>query len=373
MDPHLQFCPNFYCLHRGEFGRGNIRVHSRQERRFRCTTCGKTFAATKNTPYYRLHKPLPLVTLVLTLLTHGCPLQAIVAAFDLDERTVADWHHKAGQHAQRFHQLHVEPRRVRAEHIQADELWAKMVARKVWVAMALAVESRLWLGGVISRRRDGVLITALVQGVRRCLASLAVLVCVDGLASYVSAFRKVFRHKIRTQRGGYALVVEPGLLIGQVIKRYSGRRLTEVVRRVVQGSAAAVAAVLARTGTGSGVNTSYIERLNATFRANLAGLVRRGRALWRQEGRLQAGMWLVGCAYNFCWEHDSLRVEAPTGAGRKWLGRTPAMAAGLTGPVWSLEELLGRRVVPAAWKAPRKKPRRRRRSTAVPAPIPGAA
>jgi hypothetical protein len=212
-----------------------------------------------------------------------------------------------------------------------------------------------------------------VQGVRRCLASLAVLVCVDGLASYVSAFRKVFRNKIRTQHGGYALVVEPGLLIGQVIKRYSGRRLTEVVRRVVQGSAAAVAAVLARTGTGSGVNTSYIERLNATFRANLAGLVRRGRALWRQEGRLQAGMWLVGCAYNFCWEHDSLRVEAPAGAGRKWVGRTPAMAAGLTGQVWSLEELLGRRVVPAAWKAPRKKPRRRRRSTAVPAPIPGAA
>ena len=117
---------------------------------------------------------------------------------------------------------------MRAEHVQADELWAKLVARKVWVAMALAVESRLWLGGVISRRRDGALITALVQGVRRCLASLAVLVCVDGLASYVSAFRKVFRHKARTDRGGYALVIDPGLLIGQVIKRYSGRRLTEV-------------------------------------------------------------------------------------------------------------------------------------------------
>jgi len=370
MDPQQQFCPNFYCLHRGKSGQGNIRVHSRKERRFRCTTCAKTFAATKNTPFYRLHKPLPLVTIVLTLLTHGCPLQAIVAAFGLDERTAADWHEKAGRHTQRFHQLHLEPGGVAAQHIQADELWAKMVARKVWVAMSMAVESRLWLGGVISRRRDGVLITTLVQGIRRCLASLAVLVCVDGLASYVSAFRKVFRHKVRTERGGYAWVIDAGLLIGQVIKRYSGRRLAEVVRRVVHGSAVAVAAVLARTGTGSGVNTSYIERLNATFRASLAGLVRRGRALWRQEGRLQAGMYLVGCAYNFCWEHDSLRVAAPAGGGAKWLGRTPAMAAGLTDQVWSLEGLLSWRVVPAVWKAPRKKPRRR--CSAVPVTRPRA-
>src|SRR5262249_13133900 len=72
MDPHTQFCPNFYCLHRGKTGLGNIRVHSHRERRFRCTTCAKTFAATKNTPYYRLHTPLDLVTLVLTLLCHGC-------------------------------------------------------------------------------------------------------------------------------------------------------------------------------------------------------------------------------------------------------------------------------------------------------------
>src|SRR5262245_42232568 len=46
MDPSGQFCPNFYCLHRGKPGLGNIRAHSRTEQRYRCTTCGKTFAAT---------------------------------------------------------------------------------------------------------------------------------------------------------------------------------------------------------------------------------------------------------------------------------------------------------------------------------------
>jgi hypothetical protein len=45
MDPSTQFCPNFYCGRRGIAGQGNIRVHSRKDRRYRCTTCGKTFAA----------------------------------------------------------------------------------------------------------------------------------------------------------------------------------------------------------------------------------------------------------------------------------------------------------------------------------------
>jgi transposase-like protein len=361
MDPSVQFCPNFYCLNRGVVGRGNLRVHSHAERRFRCTTCGKTFAASRNTPFYRLHKPLQLATVVLTLLTHGCPLQAIVAAFGLDERTVAAWQLRAGQHAQRFHQLRVQQGQIDAQHVQADELWVKMVGRKLWLALALAVPTRLWLGGVLSRHRDHRLITTLVVMVRSCLNSLAILVCVDGLASYVSAFLSVFRHKVQGPRGRPRLVVEAGLLIGQVIKRYSGRRLVATVRRVVRGSVAAIQEVLRRTGTGTGINTAYIERLNATFRASLTGLVRRGRALLHQEKRMQAGVYLVGCAYNFCWEHDSLRVPRPPGAVRKWRGRTPAMAAGLTDHVWSLAELLRWRVVPAEWKAPRKQPRRRRR------------
>jgi transposase-like protein len=358
MDPTSQFCPNFYCLQRGLAGQGNIRVHSLKERRYRCACCGKTFAASRNTPYYRLHKPAELMTVALTLLTHGCPLQAIVAAYGLDERTVAAWQHKAGGHARRFHQLRVERGQVDARHVQADELWVKLVGRKLWLAMAMAVPSRLWLGGVCSRRRDGRLLAALVGRVKACLASLAVLVCVDGLAGYVKAFARAFRHKVQGRTGRPRLVVEPGLLIGQLIKRYSGRRVVGVARRVARGTAEAVAAVLAQTGTGQGINTAYIERLNATFRASLAALARRGRALLHEEGRLQAGAYLVGCAYNWCWEHDSLRVEA-AGPGRKWRGRTPAMAAGLTDRRWGLGELLQTRLPPEAWKAPRRWRRRR--------------
>jgi hypothetical protein len=115
-----------------------------------------------------------------------------------------------------------------------------------------------------------------------------------------------------------------------VIKHHCGRRLVAVTRRVVLGTAQAIAAALAATGTGTGINTSYIERLNATFRAALSPLVRRGRAIVHGEGVLTGWMYLVGCAYNFCWDHDSLRVAAPPGERLKWRAQTPAMAAGLT-------------------------------------------
>ena len=81
------------------------------------------------------------------------------------------------------------------------------------MAMAMAVPSRLWLGGVVSQRRDLALIAAVVAMVRRAAKAMAFLVCVDGLASYVTAFTRVFRDPERTGRPGRPkLRAIPGLL-----------------------------------------------------------------------------------------------------------------------------------------------------------------
>jgi transposase-like protein len=357
MDPRAQFCHNQDCRERGLVGQGNIRVHSRQERRYQCQTCRKTFAATAGTPYYRLHKPAELMTVVLTLVSHGCPTQAIVVTFELDERTVAEWVAKGGQHAQRVHEQLVLQGQVDPRHVQADELWVKRVAGRLWLAMAIALPSRLWLGGVLSPQRDGTLITTLVKLVAASARSFGMLVCVDGLSSYVTAVQRVFRHPVRTGKVGRPrLVLDQGVLLGQVVKRYVQRHVASVEQRVVLGTAAAIEAVLRVTGTGTMINTAYIERLNATFRANLAPLVRRGRAIVRTEALLTAGMWLVGCAYNFCWPHDSLRLLAPV-EDRKWEDRTPAMAAGLTDHCWTMDELLHYQVPLPAWVAPKRRGR----------------
>jgi transposase-like protein len=333
-------------------------VHSRKERRYACASCEKTFAATSGTPFYRLHKPAELLTVVLTLLSLGCPPKAIEVAFGLDERTVADWLAKGGRHAERVHAHRVFRSQLELGHVQADELWVKLVGRKLWLAMALAVPSRLWLGGALGAARDLPLITRLIRLVRAAACTPAILICVDGLVSYVTAIRRVFRRPERTGKPGRPrLVPEAGVLVGQVIKRYVKRHVASVEQRVARGTAEAIRAVLAATGTGTMINTAYIERLNATFRSCLAPLVRRGRAIARTEARLTAGMWLVGCAYNFCWRHDSLRLPAPAGSESKWQERTPAMAAGLTDHRWTMDELLHYQVPLPAWVPPKRRGR----------------
>jgi len=78
-------------------------VFSQKDRRYVCQVCGQTFSANKGTPFYRLRTAKELVVIVVTLLAHGCPVQAIVAAFKLDERTVLAWQKRAGEHCARVH------------------------------------------------------------------------------------------------------------------------------------------------------------------------------------------------------------------------------------------------------------------------------
>ena len=152
-------------------------------------------------------------------------------------------------------------------------------------------------------------------------------------------------------------MLQKGLLLGQVVKKYAKKHVTGITRRIVQGTAKAVSAVLKKTHGGTDINTAYIERLNATFRAALACLIRRGRAIAHQEETLTAGMYLVGCAYNFCWFHKNLRLLAPPKADHKWQQRTPAMAAGLTDHYWTMLELLSYQVPLPAWVVPKRRGR----------------
>ena len=125
------------------------------------------------------------VTQVVTLLAYGCPTQAIVHAYGLDERTVADWQKRAGEQCQRVHQAIVEQGQVKSHHIQADEIGAKGRKLIIWMALAMDVTTRLWLAGVVSTTRDRRLIDRLFQHVRACCQFVeALLVCTDGFAAY---------------------------------------------------------------------------------------------------------------------------------------------------------------------------------------------
>ena len=61
MNPHQQFCHNEHCRAYGRCGEDHIMIHSQKERRYRCKRCGRTFTETKDTAFYRMHKPRWLV------------------------------------------------------------------------------------------------------------------------------------------------------------------------------------------------------------------------------------------------------------------------------------------------------------------------
>jgi transposase-like protein/IS1 family transposase len=345
------------CPARGQTGQGNIGIHSCKDKRFICTECHKTFSATKGTAFYRLRTSAETVSLVVTLLAHGCPLQAIVVAFGYDERTVAAWWARSGRQGQAVQEYLVEQPRDLGQ-VQADELRVKKQGRIVWMALAMMVKTRLWLGGEVSEQRDMTLIRRLIERVRRCALPRPLLVCTDGLCTYIRAIRETFRDPVHTGKGGRPrLRPWRHVLIAQVVKRYERRRVVETERRIIDGTPARVEMLRRRSQDGEGViNTAYIERLNATFRERLAPLARRCRALARHTLTLEHGMYLVGTVYNFCTYHASLRF-APDATGTPATNRTPAMAAGITDHCWTVRELLAFHVPPPRWTPPSRRGR----------------
>jgi hypothetical protein len=236
--------------------------------------------------------------------------------------------------------------------IQADELRVKKQGGIVWLAMALAIPTRLWLGGVVSAQRDGKLAASLVALVCRCAAVGQLLWCVDGWKPYVRAICRAFRLPVRTGgRGRPSLRRWPGLSLAQVVKQHARRHLIGVLRRVAVGTEEQVQGMLGQTQGGGVINTAWIERLNGTFRSRITPLVRRGRGLARQEATLHQATYLTGTVYNFCSPHGTLSQRARRPC-------TPAMAARLTDHCWTTGELLAYPVAPPRWVPPKRRGRR---------------
>ncbi|MCA1599953.1 MAG: hypothetical protein LC769_13270, partial [Chloroflexi bacterium] len=307
MNPHEVWCPNLACPARGQAGQGNIGVHSQKERRYRCHVCRKTFGARSGTIFQRRRTDAALIIVVITLVSWGCPLVAIEHAFGLQSQTIRDWLEAAGEHAEAVHHAQVvQPRDL--GHVQADEVRGKTQCGIVWMAMALMVSTRLWLGGAISTRRDQRLVRQVVALIAASAIVAPLLLVVDGFASYVDAFRQAFRTRVHHGgRGAPRKVPWPDLVIGQVVKQYAGKRVVGVTRRLRQGTSALAARLLAQTPGCQVLNTAYMERLNGTFAqrapARLAPLARRTHHLVHRKELLHRGMYLVGVLYNFCTVH----------------------------------------------------------------------
>src|SRR5579859_305509 len=66
----------------------------------------------------------------------------------------AEWQKRAGEHCEQVHHAIVEQGNVKSQHIQADEIRAKGRKLIIWIALAIDVQTRLWMAGKVGTSRD---------------------------------------------------------------------------------------------------------------------------------------------------------------------------------------------------------------------------
>ena len=255
-------------------------------------------------------------------------------------------------------ELYAVLRDVKNGEISADTAIKRLERSRHWVWTALDPESKLLVVIDLGPRT-----LAMAQGVVHHVAQIlapdcAPLFVTDGFKAYLTALLTHYGHWAQLPRQrthGPApkprWMPLPQLLYAQVVKSYRRRRLVAVKHQVVFGTMERVKQVLSACGWQ--INTAFVERLNLDMRQRVAAVGRRVTTLCQGEDGLRQQLVLFQSYHNFCLPHVSLRqplgVPEPThgrGSAKLWRPCTPAMAAGLTDHVWSLQEVLLFRVPP---------------------------
>jgi IS1 family transposase len=130
-------------------------------------------------------------------------------------------------------------------------------------------------------------------------------------------------------------IIPPELNHAVVHKHRKDGRVVKVESRIVYGKQESVAAALEQSTASTAINTSFLERHNATDRHRNA---RKGRCTYRFSKDLEmheAMTYFTMYSYNFCWPVRTLAHKDDQGHLHE---RTPAMSAGLSDHRWPLSE-----------------------------------
>jgi IS1 family transposase/transposase-like protein len=381
VDTSMHFCPHDGCRYRGWLELNNLRANGHPNgapwRQFQCLSCLGYFPEHHGTILHGKQAAVDLIVHVLACLAEGLGIRATARVFEVEPNTVRHWLVEAAEQLRAFSGYFLYDLHVR--QIQLDELYAVLSAVKggalsedeairrlsrspQWVWTAMDPETKLLLVIEVGTRTLAMAQRVVPQVARVLAPGCMPLFLTDGFKEYTTALLTHYGHWLqpsRRQATGPApkprWMPLPQLLYAQGIKTVRRRRLGRVSHRVVFGTLAAIAQVLAVHG--GHINTAFIERVNLSIRQHGAAVGRRVSTLCKGEDGMRQQLALYHVYYNFCLPHASLRQPVPqpvpthgTGSAQLWQPRTPAMAAGLTEHVWTLREVLLFRVPP--WPQP---------------------
>jgi IS1 family transposase len=271
--------------------------------------------------------PLAKRVQILAMLCEGSSMRSISRIADVSINTVSKLLAEAGEAALALH--HETVRNVKASRIQCDEIWSFCYAKAknvpnakdapegagdVWTWTALDADTKLMVSYFVGDR--GAESAMILMDDLRARLSNRVQLTTDGHAPYLEAVEEAFGADI-----DYAQLVK---LYGVSEKgrsaeaRYSPMQCTGIRKRTVEGRPDA-----------NHISTSHVERMNLSIRMQNRRFTRLTNAFSKKLDNHIHALALYFCFYNFCRIHKSLRV-------------TPAMAAGITDRLWSLEDIVAK-------------------------------
>ncbi len=342
------------------------------ESRFRCDACGKIVAVREGTAYVGIRTNMATYGLGAKLLAEGMSIRATARILEMDKDTVCDWVRQLGEHCAEVAAYHF--RNLHLTECQLDELWTFVRKKEdqlspleqmltlygdAWVWVAFAPMSKLvpaWLAGKRTLA-DG---RRFIKCLKNRLDGHIPFFTSDDLPHYERVLLEVYGHTVQPLRTGKpgrpreAYKVPPDdLLYAVVCKRREKSRVVEVTTQVVYGSPERIAEVLHLSTTSNAISTYGVERNNLTIRQHSRRMGRKVNAFSKEHAYLEHQLDLSFAYYHFVIPHLGLRQCLPrplptkgAGSPKVWQARTPAMAAGLTDHIWSMDELLSFRVPP---------------------------
>jgi IS1 family transposase len=258
---------------------------------------------------------------VVRCLIEGCSIQATVRMTGVSKNTIVKLLVDLADACVGYHDARV--RNLKVRRLQCDEIWnfvgakAKNVtpAQKAegwgdtWTWTAIDADTKLCVSYLVGGRDLG----WATEFMHDCVSRISnrVQITTDGHKAYLEAVESAFGADI-----DYAQLQKVYGAPSEDHKRYSPAVCIGCDMKVVSGNP-----------DPKHVSTSFVERQNLSMRMSIRRFTRLTNAFSKKVENHAASVALWFMYYNFCRVHSTLRV-------------TPAMEAGISDHVWSLDELL---------------------------------
>lgn len=260
---------------------------------------------------------------IVAAMVEGCSIRSIVRITGTSKNTIVKLLVELGAACSDYLDEHLV--NLPCQRVQVDEAWSFCYAKAknvtpeitaknpfagdVWTWVAIDADTKLIPSWVVGPR-DSTTARIFVNDLAKRLANRIQLTS-DGLSLYLAAVERAFHGHV-----DYAQLVKVYGETSEGQKRYSPAECIGCERKAIVGHP-----------DPKDISTSYVERQNLTIRMSLRRFTRLTNAFSKKIENHVAALAIFYMHYNFVRIHQSLRV-------------TPALAAGVTEKLWSIEDVV---------------------------------